>query len=270
MKDSYYTFYKSPMKGTLPMKIFFLIIILFGCSFSQQLPSTEKLLKDIETISMMSADVTAKVVITQQKTEQGTKVFESIYYRRDSDNSFLIFITAPESEKGNGYLRMGDNFWMYRKNTRTFQHINRDESIAGSDAKGDDFESRKLTELYTAAKDSSGNDIISQDKLGQIPVYRFEVVAKVNDVDYPKKLYWVQQDKSLVLKEQAYSSSNTLMQTSYYLNYTEIKNRFIPIKMIFIDEFEKGNKTIVDLSAIRIENLSNEIFTKAYLENLSK
>ncbi len=43
----------------------------------------------------------------------------------------LIVMSAPEAEKGNGYLRMGDNLWMYRRNTRTFQHINRDESIGG-------------------------------------------------------------------------------------------------------------------------------------------
>lgn len=56
--------------------------------------------------------------------------------------------TAPQSEKGNGYLRTGNNFWMYRQNTRTIQHINRDESINGTDTKAGDFERKKTTELY--------------------------------------------------------------------------------------------------------------------------
>jgi hypothetical protein len=30
------------------------------------------------------------------------------YYRRDSDKAFLIVMTAPEVEKGNGYLKQGD------------------------------------------------------------------------------------------------------------------------------------------------------------------
>jgi hypothetical protein len=44
----------------------------------------------------------------------------------------------------------------------------------------------------------------------------------------------------------------------------------VPVKQMFIDEFEKGNKTIVEISGIQTDKLSDDIFTKAYLENLSK
>ena len=101
------------------------------------------------------------------------KIIEMTYYRRDSDDSFLIVMTSPETEKGNGYLRVGDNFWMYRRNTRTFQHINRDESIGGSDAKADDFEKRKLTELYEGARDKMGNELIQEEKLGESEIIIF-------------------------------------------------------------------------------------------------
>jgi hypothetical protein len=197
-------------------------------------------------------------------------VIDMQYYRRDSDDSFMIAIRAPENEKGNGYLRVGDNFWMYRKNTRTFQHVNRDESIGGSDAKGGDFETRKLTELYGPALDSSGKEIFREEMLGQVPVYRLEAAAKVHDVDYPKKIYWVRRDNSLVLKEESYSLSGTHMQTAYYLKFTAIDGRYVPIKHVYIDEFEKGNKSVVDISNLDTKKLSDTIFTKAYLENLSK
>ena len=124
-------------------------IVLF---FSISLVSAESeglaVLKGIEKATEIKTDAKGIVVITQQKAEQGTKVIQMIYYRRDRDNSFLIVMNAPEYEKGNGYLRVGENFWMYRKNTRTFQHVSRDESIGGSDANGDDFEQWKLTERY--------------------------------------------------------------------------------------------------------------------------
>jgi len=141
------------------------------------------LLEKLDFNHHIVTDIRAKVVLTQQKQGQGVKNIEVMYYRRDSDDAFLIIVTAPEAEKGNGYLRMGDNFWMYRTNTRTFQHVNRDESIAGSDAHGDDFETRNLMELYEGVKDSAGRDVIAEEMLGNIPVYRFEVKAKVNDVD---------------------------------------------------------------------------------------
>lgn len=228
------------------------------------------ILKAVDDTYEIQSDAKASVLLTQQKIDQGTKVIEMIYYRRDSDDSFLIVMNAPENEKGNGYLRVGDNFWMYRKNTRTFQHVNRDESIGGSDARSDDFESRKLVELYAPALDPSGAEIFSEERLGQIPVYKFEVRGRVNDVDYPKKIYWTRRDNNLILKEESYSLSGTLMQTAYFLKYTIIDGRYLAVKMMFIDEFEKGNKTIVDISNISTRKLEDSIFTKAYLENLSK
>ncbi len=233
-------------------------------------PTIGELLQKIEASHKMTSDVKANVTLTQQKTGQGIKQFDVLYYRRDADDSYLIIMTAPESEKGNGYLRVEDNFWMYRTNTRTFQHINRDESIAGSNAKGEDFERRPLNELYEAAKDSSGKETVTEEKLGQIPVYKFDVKAKVKDVDYPKKRFWVRTDNALLLKEEDYSSSGTLMQTAYDLKYTTVNGKFIPVTQMFIDEFEKGNKTKVEISGISTEKLDDKIFTKAYLENLSK
>lgn len=234
------------------------------------LPKGAEMLAKMEANTRLRSDMTATVSLTQQKTGQGIKTLGMLFYRRDSDKSFLIIMTAPESDKGNGYLRVGDNFWLYRRNTRAFQHINRDENIAGTDAQGDDFEDRKFTELYATQVDSGGREKISEEILGKVPVYRMLVKAKVHDVDYPSKTYWVRRDNFLILKEQSFSLSGTLMQTAYYLKYTVIKERYVPVEQIFIDEFEKGNKTKLNISRIVTDPISKDVFTKAYLENLSK
>ena len=233
-------------------------------------PKVDDILKKIDDISELKSDGTAKVTITQQKAGEGVKVYDSIYYRRDSDDSFLIVMTAPEVEKGNGYLKQGDNFWMYRRNTRTFQHINRDESIAGTDSKGEDFENKKLTEMYKPAVDKAGKEKISETKIGEIPVYQIELTAKIENVSYPKRIYWVQKDNYLPLKVQSFSANGTLMQTAYFLKYTQLQGKYLAIKMIFVDEFEKGNKSIVEIKNISLKKIDPKVFTKAYLESLSK
>lgn len=247
-----------------------LVVGLFTTGISWSLPAVSTLLKSIDTLQDLKSDMTSRVNITQRKVNQGDKVIESIFYRRDADDTILIIMIAPDADKGNGYLRVGDNFWMYRVNTRTFQHINRDESISGSDVKSGDFEKRKLTELYQGAVDANGKEKIGEEMLGKIPVYKFEVINKVSDVTYPKEVYWVRQDNFLPLKVQAYSLSGTLMQSAYYLQYTTVEGKYIPVKQMFVDEFEKGNKSVVELSGISFQKLDTSIFTKAYLENLSK
>ncbi len=245
--------------------------LILACSFSFGIEvKINNILDALDEQLSMKSDITAKVSVTQQKVSQGNKFMEMIYYRRDVDDAFLILMTAPEAEKGNGYLKIGDNFWMYRRNTRTFQHINRDESIAGTDANAEDFEKRKLSELYKPLLNKNNQETISEEKLGEIAVYKFNLVGAVKDVKYPSKTYWVRKDSYLPLKDQSFSLAGTLMNTSYYLKYTIVDSKYVCVKSMYIDEFEKGNKTVVEISGISTKKLEDSIFTKAYLENLSK
>jgi hypothetical protein len=218
----------------------------------------------------ISSDLTEKVTFTEERVNQGVHETEYLYYRRDADDSFLLAALSPEREKGNGYLRVEENMWMYRINTRTFQHISRNDRIGDTDVSAESFEKRKLTDLYAPVTDKDGNEIYEEEMLGKIPVYKFEVKAIVNDVSYPKHIYWVRKDNPLLLKDDSYSLSGTLMQTAYFLKYTNIDDRFLPIKIVVVDQFEKGNKTIIDVSRISLKKVDDTIFTKAYLENLSK
>lgn len=77
--------------------------------------------------------------------------------------------------------------------------------------------------MYKAVTDASDNDKITETKLGQVPVYQFEITAKIDDVSYPKQVYYVQKNNLLPLKIQSYSLSGTLMQTAYFVKYTGFK-----------------------------------------------
>lgn len=251
------------------LSLFACLMFCISSSARSDLTVTE-IMKQMEKMQEQGTDISARVVLTHQKAKQGVKVYESLFFRRDRDDAFLIIMTAPEAEKGNGYLRMGDNFWMYRRNTRTFQHINRDEEISGTDTKAGDFEKRKFTELYRPATNAGTGDVLREEMLGRKAVYKFTVRARVNDVTYPHQVYWVEKETFLPLKVESYSLSGTLMLTAYYLKYTHIEGKYILLKGLFVDEFEKGNKTVLELSGISLNALDNSIFTKAYLENLSK
>ncbi len=233
-------------------------------------PTGREILKTLDDFQNQSSDITCKVDITQQRVSQGVKDLQWIFYRKDKTDSILIIQTGPESEKGRGYLRVGNNFFLYLPNTRTFQTINRDESIGGSDARAGDFEKRKMSELYRVETNAKGAELIEEEKLGKIDTYKVTLVGIVNDVTYPKVVEWLDKTTFIQYKVQDYSLSGTLMNTSYYPKWTIIEDKYIWVEAIFIDEFDKGNKSIVELSAISRAPLEDSIFTKAYLENLSK
>jgi outer membrane lipoprotein-sorting protein len=235
-------------------------------------PTVQDIIDYMDSKYEIKSDMTAKARITTKDPEQGNKVIDSIYYRRDIDNAFLIVIADPETDRGNGYMRVGDNMWMYRRNTRTFTHIGRDEKIGGSNTSAGDVETRKFKELYKPSLDASGKEILTEETLGgaKIPVYRLEVVAKVNDVKYPKLVMWVTRDKYLELKRESYSLSGTLMETSFFTNYKEVDGRYVPLLMKFVDEVEKGKNSIMEITGISFEKVDDYKFDKKYLESLSK
>ena len=140
-----------------------------------------EILKEMEKRNELGIDLTAKVSLIEQRVRQGVREQEYLYYRRDSDDAFLLVALSPERERGNGYLRMEDNFWMYRRNTRTFQHLSRSARIGDTNVSAEEFESRKLTELYAPVTDEYGKELYSEEMLGKIPVYKFEVKAIVKN-----------------------------------------------------------------------------------------
>ncbi len=235
-------------------------------------PSVQQVIEMVDANQQVRSDVTAQARITTRDPEQGTKVIESVLYRRDRDDAFLIVIADPETDRGNGYLRVGDNMWMYKRSTRTFTHMGRDEKIGGSNTSAGDIETRKFRELYKPALDSSGREILSAETIGsaRIPVYRLEVIAKVNDVKYPRLVMWVTRDKYLELKRESYSLSGTLMETDLFTNYKDVDGRYIPLLQKFTDEIEKGRTSVMEISGVSFARVDDYKFDKAYLESLSK
>lgn len=236
------------------------------------LPSIMDVMKKMEDIEFIGTDVVLEMTLTQQKKTEGVKTMKTSFYRRDKDDSFLMFFTDPANEKGNGYLRVGDNMWMYRKNTRVFQKLFRYQSIASTRLNASNFEKKKFTQLYAPVLDNNGNEVISEELLGatKIPVYRFEVKAVVKDLEFPKVIFWVRKDNALRLKAESYSQSGKLMLSSFFPKYMETDGKYIFSKVLIVDEFDKGNKTMLEMNDVKFQNIDKELFTKAYLENLSK
>lgn len=253
------------------LKIAILGTVIAALAFGAK-PTATEIMKKVDYLSEQTGDVSARVSIIQQKAGQGVKQIEMRYFRRDKTDSFMMVIDKPDSDKGNGYLKVNDDMWMYRKNTRTFTHINRDETIEGTDARAGDFEERKLVDQYRPLKDAKGNEIVEELTLGKnaMPVYKITLVAYKNDVTYPKQEMWVDRELLLPRQVMAYSLSGTLMNKVIYREYTIIDGKYVPVKTTFIDEFEKGNVSGMQITDIKTTPIEESIFTKAYLENLSK
>ncbi len=207
-----------------------------------------------------SATVTL-IVVKPNKPKENLqyKVFERI----DKDLMTLVQL-FPEADKGNGYLRDGDNFWAYDPISRKFTHSSLKEELGDSDVKVDDVskDKNKWRKNYevTGLKEST---------LGKYPVYAVSLHAITSDPSYENSTYYIRKDLHLLLKEEDFSGSGRLMRKILLPKYAKVPKGYVATQTIVRDELNKGEQTQQIISELTFDTLPDRIFTKAYLEGLN-
>lgn len=231
----------------------------------------QAIIKKIDALSNFEdSDFFTTVTLVTEKVDGQKEAREVKFFRRDKDKKFLMIINKPEVERGQGYLKTGENMWFYDPNTREFSHTSLKERFSGSTANNDDFAESSLADDYTVVKGTEG-------KLGKNEVYIITLEAKKKTATYPMLRLTVTRDQNLVLLQEEFSASKKLMRTSILQDYKKIDGRMIPQKQIFIDntmddkstEKVEAEKTQMTFSDFSLKPIKDDVFTQGYLERVS-
>lgn len=213
-------------------------------------------------ISFKNSDFTARVKMVSEEPQKETDIKAVQMMRRDKDDKFLMLILEPESQLGQGYLRVEDNLWFYDPDSRKFTHSSMKENFQGTNAKNSDFGSSNLARDYTVGTSSQG-------RLGNYDVWILELSATNNEVTYPFKKLWVTQKDGLLLKSEDYSLTKRLLRTAYYASYAKLGENFVADKSIYVDALVAGKKTTLTLNNISLKAIPDSVFSKAYVEKVN-
>lgn len=252
-----------------------LFTVLFFCfllpCFSQVKEDYSLLAKCDTTTSFEDTDFSAEYVLVQDKPGQGKSVTEAIMYRRDKTENYTILITSPSQDKGKGYLQLESNVWFFDPEDKRFTFSSKRDKFQNTNANTSDFAPMYFSRDYSIKTATSV-------KLGAYDCILFELEAKVDDVVYPKLKVWVTKNDGLIRKKEDYSLSGQLLRTTAIPSYQLIGNRSIPVNMLIIDNLKGkkiNNKMQYEKTQITISNVSfakqkDSVFTKAYLEMMSR
>ena len=208
-------------------------------------------------------DFAAVMTMISEDPEAGVEKRVIQQYRRDSEEKFLMLFQEPVTQRGQGYLMIDDNLWFYDPESRKFSHTSMKEQFGESDARNSDFGESTFSEDYRVVS-------VTEGTLGKFEVYVMELEGLHNEVTYPGQKIWVTRDVHLVLKTEDYSANGRLMRTSYLPTYTQIGGKYMPAKMIFVDNLIEGKKTQMTITEISIDPLPDSLFTKAYVERVNR
>jgi outer membrane lipoprotein-sorting protein len=241
---------------------------VFGNSFS--LEESRRILGMVDSlVSYEEYDFSGEYTIIDDKPGQGTSRTRTTIFRRDRQNTYTIIVMEPESDKGKGYLRQGDMLWLYDPVPRRFTVTSARDRFQNSNARNSDFTKSTLAEDYRIVGHST-------QKLGTYNTDVYELEALTDEVSYPKMKIWIDQD-NLVRKSEDYSLSGRHMRTTAVLDYTRIKDRYVPVRIVIQDELRgrevsgqfKNYRTLISVAKPSFQELPDMVFTRAYIERVS-
>ena len=238
---------------------FGLLLALFA--FTGGTPDAEAIIK--KTDANMSADsrITESRMVIYGRRQNRTVT--SVGYSEGSDKSFTEYL-APDREKGTKMLKLEDRLWIFSPSTdRTVQisgHMLR-QSVMGSDLSYEDMmEDRELTEMYNAK-------VLGTETVGDRPVYVLELIAKVADVNYYRRVMKIDQERFVPLREDLFAKGGKLLKTVTLSDVRKTEGRWFPFKMNYKDVLKSGKGTDFIIDKIQFNpEIPEYIFSKASLK----
>ena len=245
-------------------------VCLFAAStvFAQVDASTSekayKILESTDDVLAYHGDYSATISLLIEKPNKPKESIQYKIFERTDKDLMTIVQLFPEADKGNGFLRDGDNIWKYDPISRKYTHTSIKEALGDSDVKIDDVNQSK-----TRWRDNFNVAAFEEGTLGKYEVNIITLEAKNNEPAYAKVKYYIRKDIALTLKEEDFSGSDRLMRTILIPKYTKVPAGYVPTQMIMRDELNKGENTQEVISDLTFDTLPDRIFTKAYLEGLN-
>jgi outer membrane lipoprotein-sorting protein len=192
---------------------------------------------------------------------------EMFAYESVTDSKSFIRITAPASDRGSGFLKIGFNLWMFVPATERVMKMPPSmmhDSWMGSDFTNDDLvrESSIVKDYTHAIKDVTDNPAGGK-------TYEVELIPKPNaPVVWGKIVAWVSDQGFTPLKEQYFDEQGKLVNEIIFSEVKDFGGRKIPSTWEMRSMTKPGHKTIIHIVEMKFDlKIDPGIFTEKNLKS---
>lgn len=187
------------------------------------------------------------------------KEFVLYTVKKGKENVVALFLDPP-SEKGRSSLRQGDNMWLYIPNVGKPIRITSLQSVVGGVFNNSDLLRLDYSTEYNVESINTETD-----------QYRLELKAKNNTVAYDKLIMWVEQNRKVPVKIEAYAVSGLLIKTLHYSKIKDFGGGIVRPAMLETDSpLYKGYKSVMLFDGIKARSFKDEVFTLNYMPKVGE
>jgi outer membrane lipoprotein-sorting protein len=258
-------------KVTLTAMVTALTFAAAGTTNAQSTPSAEEVVKrELAAFYYTGKDMSAKVSMRLINAQGNVRERNMTMLRANSGDSgeqnYLMTFSAPADVRGMGFLiakhpKADDDRWVYFPALKAVKRIAADDkksSFVGSDFTYEDVSGRDLNEEQHA--------LLRTDEVGGRKVYVVESKPK-GATDYAKRQIWVDQERSLPLKEEYFDHQGKLIRTFAAEKVEQIGGNWT-ITSRTMKNAQTGHRTEVTFSNVEYNvGLKDDVFTERTLKN---
>ena len=238
-----------------------IILLVAGIALGTEAPSGAEILALVDKASVAeNRIIEAEMTI---HTRRESRIIGTRSWIQGEDRSFTEYLSPPR-EAGTKMLKLGDELWTYSPSSdriiKISGHMLR-QSVMGSDLSYEDMmEDRRLSDVYAA-------EVTSEDSMLERSCWVLTLTAGVPDVAYYTRELWVDKTRHVVLKENRYGKSGTLLKTTEVLEVKRLGGRWVATRAVFKDALKSGNGTEFSIESSEFDaEIPDYIFSKAALK----
>lgn len=172
---------------------------------------------------------------------EGGETRDVVYRVKVRGVDAIAEVTSPPRQKGEVVLFNDRNLWYYKPGLKKPVSISARQKLVGQAANGD-IASTNYARDYEATS-------VTEDKIGNVPLWKLELKAKAKNVTYDRIRYWVSKDRILALKAEFLTVSGQVFKiaTFRYANTLDTagKKASFVSEMRIQDAFNAQNVTSI-------------------------
>jgi hypothetical protein len=225
-----------------------------------QTPSAEWLLGQVDGNRVSGNKIILSEMVIHGR--RGSRSVRAKSWIQGVDRSFSEYLDPPR-EKGTKMLKLADQLWIYTPATdRTILisgHLLR-QSVMGSDLSYEDMmEDPVLANSYQPK-------LAGEENILDRPCWKLELTGRKSEVTYYRRMLWEDKERFVVLKEERYARSGTLLKTAEVKSVRQMQGHWVPDRAVFKDALKTGEGTEFIVESIEFDaSIPEYVFSKASL-----
>ena len=185
----------------------------------------------------------------------------------ETDGNSMTLITAPAKEKGQSFMKLGNNMWSWNPTIQRL--IKMPPSMMSQGWMGSDFSNDDVLKESSLVKDFT-HRLIAEETVGDVQCHKIELTALPDaDVVWGKILMWISKDDYFEMKTEFYDEDNVLVKTHTASKIAVFDGRRLPSETEIAPADQPQNKTVVTIKNIKFNiAIAGNFFTQQNMKTV--